>query len=178
VLRGDAVRYGSLERAFHWSCAALFFALVAVGALMVELDYYSSLRPALVRWHRAIGIVLFALLLARLAWRPADARPAPHPGLKAWERKASGAVHALLLFVLAAAPVTGYLFSASKGGGVQLPAGIEMPAISGIGNEAGERIYDAHYYLAYGGLAAAFLHAAAALKHRADGKPEILRRML
>ena len=177
-LRGNNSRYGTVARAFHWTCAVLFLFLLALGAWMTELDYYDKWTRTAISWHRSVGIMLFAIVLARLLWRLADRRPPPHPGLQAWERRLSISIHAYLLFVLVALPVTGYLFSGSKGDAIPLVAEMAVPSLMRIETEVAERIYDAHWFLAYSGLAAVFLHVSGGIKHAIEGKPEVLRRMI
>ncbi len=178
MLRGNRQRYGRIERAFHWLTAVLFLMLVALGAWMTELDYYDRWQPLAIRWHRSIGIVLLAVIATRLLWRFADLRPEPHPDLAPWERRTSETMHRFLLAALVVLPVSGYLFSTSKGNDIMVLWGVTIPAITSFSKTATDVIDRIHAVGAYVTLAAVTLHAAAAVRHHLHGKPEILRRML
>ena len=73
----DAARYTGVAIALHWVGALLVFGGFGLGLFMTGLDF----SPAKLRyyaWHKWIGITVFVVAAARLAWR-AGAPPPPLP---------------------------------------------------------------------------------------------------
>ena len=174
------MKYGKTARALHWSSAALALALVALGAWMVELDYYDPLAMSALDWHRALGMIALGLASARVLWRTVARYPPPLRELRRWEVWASRTAHWVLFGLLLFVPATGYLISTSAGGGVSVFGIAEVPALldAEVGREWREWFEAAHWWSAYGMAALAGAHAAAALKHHFVDKNDALRRML
>ena len=105
-------------------------------------------------------------------------RGPPLPDMPRWQRVAAHATHGLLFVLMLALPVTGYLISTSAGAGVSVFGWVEVPALLEGGEKLRDLAVDLHYYMAYGALGLACLHAAAALKHQLVERDGLLRRML
>lgn len=83
-------RYSTVAIAFHWTIAVLIIANLIIG---IGHDGIPALR-ALMGAHKAIGITVLALTLARVAWRIAH-RPPPLPahmpaGKRGWRMRRTG----------------------------------------------------------------------------------------
>ena len=87
-------------------------------------------------------------------------------------------MHWLLNALIVLVPATGYVISTSEGAGIDMFGLFELPAILGKTEALRDLAIDLHYYLAYGGIALAALHAGAALKHHFIDRGSTLRRML
>ncbi|GAB1413343.1 hypothetical protein MASR1M97_20790 [Candidatus Desulfobacillus denitrificans] len=107
------IGYGRTAIALHWLIALLIFCAFPLGVYMHELPF-SPGRLKLYSYHKWIGVTVFLLAIARVAWR--IGHPAPPPaGMPAWQRIASVATHHLLYVLILAVPVSGWLMSSAKG---------------------------------------------------------------
>ena len=70
-------RYTGTARALHWLAALLIFCGFGLGLFMTGLEIAPS-KLRYYAWHKWIGITVFLLAAARLAWRAAHP-PLPLP---------------------------------------------------------------------------------------------------
>lgn len=170
--------YGWVAIALHWGMALLLTGLFGVGVYMVDLTYYDpgyKLYPDL---HRAFGVVAFALVLVRLAWRALDGAPDLEPGMAAWERAAAHGAHWAMYGLMLAIPVTGYLISTADGRGIDIFGWFELPAVLPASKGREETAGWIHRWLSYGMAGLVCAHTAAALKHHFLNRDRTLVRML
>jgi cytochrome b561 len=168
--------YDGTARAFHWIATGIVIVLAGLGFYMTRLDF-SDLKVRIYTAHETIGLVLFALTIARLAWRMRHPPPPLPPS--AWiEQVAAHASHAALYAILLAMPIFGFLGSNAYGFPVR-PFGLfELPNPIGSHEEIGEILLGVHSWLALGLTGIASLHAVVALHHHFVRRDGILRRML
>jgi len=170
--------YGLMAISFHWLTALAVFGLFALGLWMVELTYYDPWYRTAPGVHKSLGVLLFLLVIARLAWRLASPLPRPEPGLSVLERRASSAVHQLLYAVPLLLMLSGYLISTADGRPISVFGLFEVPAIiTGLTNQA-DVAGKVHAVLAWTLITLAALHALAALKHHFVDEDSTLLRML
>ena len=170
--------YGLVAMGFHWTIALGIAGLVGLGAWMVGLTYYDPWYNDALSLHKAIGIVVLALALAKFCWKLADGKPGFGPEVRPHERAGATAMHWLLSALMVLVPVTGYLISTSEGAAIDVFGLFGVPALFAISAETRDLAIDAHYYLAYGGIALVGIHAAAALKHHLVDRGSTLVRMV
>jgi cytochrome b561 len=143
---------------------------------MVELDYYHAWYRRAPAWHKSFGLLLFGVMLIRVAWRYSS--PAPEPLGTDRQRRIASAAHRLLYLLLFAIVISGYLISTADGRPVEVFGLFSIPAtISGLDGQediAGK----VHQLLAFALIALAGVHALAALKHHFIDHDATLRRML
>ena len=118
--RSGKDRYGLVASGFHWVIAILMVGLVGLGAWMVGLTYYDPWYNDSLMLHKAIGIVVLALALAKFSWKLADRYPGYGPEVKPYERAGATAMHWLLTALMVLLPVTGYLISTSEGAAIDM----------------------------------------------------------
>ena len=135
--------------------------------------YYDSLAL-----HKAIGIVVLALALAKFGWKLVDRNPGFGPEVKPHERAGATAMHWLLNALMVLLPVTGHLISTSEGAGIDMFGLFDVPALVDVTAETRDLAIDIHFYVAYGGIALVGMHIIAALKHHFVDRGSTLRRML
>ncbi len=170
-------RYTTTAIALHW----LIFTLIACGfalALYMTGLPLSPQKLKYISWHKWIGVTVFALALARLAWRlthPAPALPASTP---AWQRRLANATQALLYGLIIVIPVTGWLMSSAFGVPTVYLGVVPLPNPLARDKELAELLRSAHVFLNYTMLALVIVHIAAALKHYLIDRDEVLARML
>ena len=166
--------HGGFSICLHWTIAALFFSLAALGAWMTELGYYDAYYHSALLWHRTLGVALLILAAIKIV----TARRINPAGLKLWEWRAARSMHFVLFALLLIIPASGYIISTSAGNAAELAGEISLPALFSVSVAARDYAIQLHYWAGYGGVALALLHAAAALKHHFIDKNDVLRRML
>ena len=176
--RSGKDRYGIVSSGFHWAIALAVVGLVGLGAWMVGLTYYDPWYYDSLALHKAIGIVVLALALAKFGWKLVDRNPGFGPEVKPHERAGATAMHWLLNALMVLLPVTGYLISTSEGAGIDMFGLFDVPALVDVTAETRDLAIDIHFYVAYGGIALVGMHIIAALKHHFVDRGSTLRRML
>jgi len=174
--RNTDTRYGIASIGLHWLIAAAAIGLFALGVWMVELTYYDPWYQRAPQLHKGIGVLLFGVVLARLAWRHIDPRPRPL-GTALQNRIAVG-VHRLLDGLLFALTLSGYLIATADGRPIEVFELLSVPAtLSGLEQQADIAGW-VHKLLAYVLIGMTALHAGAALKHHFVDRDNTLKRML
>ncbi len=176
--RSGRDHYGLVSIGFHWTIALGMTGLVGLGAWMVGLTYYDPWYNDSLALHKAIGVVILGLALAKFGWRLVDGKPRYGPEVRPHERAAATAMHWVLNGLMVLLPVTGYLISTSEGTGIDIFGLGDVPAFFDVSTTTRDVAIDLHYYLAYGGIALVGLHAGAALKHTLIDRGSTLIRML
>ena len=113
-------RYGRVAIALHWISALLIIGLMISGfraAGMTDLNAKASL----LRIHAPVGVLVFALTVARLAWwLLADKRPADPAGTPRLQAMAAKAVHGLFYVAILGLAGSGIALMALSGAGAIL----------------------------------------------------------
>lgn len=175
LVRDTRDGYGIVSRLFHWIMAAAIAGLFALGWWMVGLDYYSPYYTSAPDFHRSAGILVLIALAVRFMWRVTNVKP-DDGMLSARERTISRLVHWGFYPLLLALLVSGYLISTPDGRPIDVFGWFSVPSIiqsKGLEDTAGL----VHEWLAYVTMVLAALHTAAALKHHAVDKSDVLTRM-
>ena len=173
--RAAPTRYGSAAIAFHWIAAALIVFLGTLGLLFDDIP--REARPFWINVHGCVGLVYFALVIARLAWRSAHRPPDLPSNIGAFDRSMSAAAHHALYALMLLIPVFGVVAYVWHGrvfdyGLFQLNFGVQM------NREVFKPAETIHQFLAYGLFVLAGLHVLAALYHHLVRRNGILLRMM
>lgn len=172
-----STRYTATAIALHW----LVFALIAGGFTLALYMTGLPLSPAklkYVSWHKWIGVTIFLLMLARLAWRLGHPPPPLPASMPAWQRSAARGSHLTLYILLIAIPLTGWLMSSAFGVPTVYLGLVQLPSPLGRDKELAELLRSLHVFLNYTMLALVIIHVAAALKHHLADKDDVLARIL
>jgi cytochrome b561 len=175
--RNNSQQYGVLSKLLHWISALSVIALFASGYWMVELDYSSQWYIRAPHWHESVGILLIGLTLFRLFWRRIAGSPSSIVSHSKIEKKASALMIFLLYAALFSVLISGFLITSANYKAIAVFDWFNVsPLVLAIKNQ--EDIAGlVHYYVAYGIIVLAVLHAAAALKHHFFDKDNTLKRM-
>ena len=176
--RSGKDHYGIVAMGFHWTIALAITGLVGLGAWMVGLTYYDPWYNDSLALHKAIGIVVLALAVAKFGWKLADRKPGFGPEVKPYERAGATAMHWVLNALMIVLPITGYLISTSEDAAIDMFGLYDLPALFDVSADARDFAIDIHYYVAYGGIALVALHIGASLKHHFIDRGSTLTRML
>jgi cytochrome b561 len=168
-------RYGVGAVTFHWTVAALIVFLGALGLLFDDIP--KEARPFWINVHVCVGLIYFAMVIGRVAWRATHTAPDLPSDVGEFSRRTSFAVHHLLYVLMVLIPVVGFVARVWHGrsfdyGAFQLNFGVASnPAVF----HPAEKI---HQLLAYALFALAGVHVAGALYHHFVRGDEILMRMM
>lgn len=178
-LDGRGGRYSRGAMAFHWTIAILIVANI-LGAIVTE-DMDGAVRGLAMGLHKATGITILVLSLARLGWRIANPPPPLPASIGRGAAVLSRLVHWSFYALMIGLPLTGWaMISASTPRRPFTWYGVfDLPFLPVEGNKAvGVAAHDAHEYLFYGMLLLLALHLAGALSHHfRDGRTFLFRMM-
>ncbi len=173
----SVTRYGAAAVALHWIIAACLLVSVVLGLILGNVEESESTEQALAI-HKSFGIAIFALMLARLAWRmthPAPPLPATMP---AYQRALAALTHGLLYVTLLAMPVVGYVAVAARGRETRFFGLFDVPQMTPLSRMLSQNATTVHVYGQYVIYALLIAHIGAALYHHIVLKDDVLTRML
>jgi cytochrome b561 len=168
------VRYDAATITFHWTTAAL----VAVQFVLSQAWPFVEGHPRhlMLLAHLAFGLLLSAVLVARIAWRFIGARRLP-PASTGLTQIASRAVHYALYVLLAGSAVLGVMTRLTARDPLTV-LGVVVPAPFGpYSEQAHETISSVHGWIGWAIVVLAAGHAAAALVHHFLLRDAVLQRM-
>ena len=190
-------RYTAVAITLHWVLAILVLSMIPIGWWMSDAILVKATRAQALQvfpLHKATGITILVLTIARLLWRLSHKAPPLPQKMPAWERTVARGTHWLFYALLLAMPLTGWVYSTAGYSEafhtfIHVPVtwfGLfhipEFPGIVGQPDDARKAIglnaVAVHSKLAWVMLALAGLHVAAALKHHFINRDDVLTRMV
>jgi cytochrome b561 len=168
-------RYTLTAQALHWLTVLLILMILPVAWVMMSLPTGPQQTWMLVL-HRSLGVTIFAVVVARLAWRSTHPAPPSPSGAPRVTELISQVTHWLLYALLLFMPVTGYLQSAdgrpmSYLGLFNLP---KLPKDKALGDAA--NVF--HHLGQWGLYTLVGLHVGATVWHVAIRRDGLLNRMI
>lgn len=176
-LLNTETRYGIVAQLFHWTVAALVLAQIPLGIYAARLPISIERLQWLSR-HKAIGMTVLVLVLARLLWRLASRLPELPASMPPWERRVATATHRLLYLLLVAAPVAGWLYASAAGVPVSWFGLVEVPDLVAKNRQLADLFRITHIVLVFALTAVLALHVAGALRHAFIRRDGVVHRML
>lgn len=183
ALSNTTTHYGGVTKTFHWLTALLILTLIPLGIYANWLPYDTSEQLAQKAWlfslHKTLGVTVFFVALARIAWALSQPKPTLlHPDRKL-ESLAAETVHWLLYGSLLLVPLSGWIHHAATDGFAPIwwPLGQNLPFVPKSETLASTA---AGLHIVFERVLAAsiILHIAGALKHHIIDKDTTLLRML
>ncbi len=181
-LKNSSTRFGTVSRFLHWTVFLLFVYQFIGANIMTRLgrngtafgmngDFYYN-------WHKSIGLVLFALVLARLIWRRTTPLPDWAECLTEPERIITSRLETMLYWLMFLLPVTGYLFVMAGGYGIRLFGITDLPNPIGKQPAWSWLVWTLHILFAYAALIVISWHVGLGLKKHVYERAGLLDRML
>jgi cytochrome b561 len=170
-------RYSIISLIFHWGLALLV--LTQILLISAHDATEGPLSREFVQIHKAVGLSILVLTLARIVWRLAN--PAlPLPGeMPRWEKIAARATHVLFYVLLIGLPLTGWAASSAGGRPILWFGLFDWPLLPVERSRDLARslmgLHGAAVKLLYVLMA---LHVLAALKHQFVDRDNVLHRMI
>ena len=170
-------RYSGAARALHWTTTLLIFAVVPLGWIFAEFKHPLGGPELYASLHKTLGLLVLALITARLAYRALNPPP-PMPGrLAEWERVLAFASHWLLYLTFLVMPISGYLLSSAGKHPISVLGLFDFPKLP-VGADVGAIAEPVHLLGQWAVYALVILHVAATVWHLAVRRDAILDRML
>jgi len=170
-------RYGAVARALHWGMFVLIALLIAAVEVRDIFPKDSGGRTFLMELHKSCGVLVFALVWLRLAWRLLNSVPEQPEGPR-WQQQLAGGMVVALYLLMIGLPLSGYLASSLAGRPVGLFGLFELPNPFTADEGLGHDIKELHELGGNLIIALVGLHMAAALYHHLMLKDTVLTRML
>ena len=159
----------------HWLTVALVLTLLGLSQFW---DF--AARPTkhlMIVAHMSLGIVLAAVVVARIAWRLIPGHQV-RAAVSGWVEMASKAVHYLLYGLLAAQAALGFVLRWSGGEAMSF-LGLPIPTpFAPWSKPAHQLVGELHYWVGWTIIVVAAGHVGAALFHRFVLHDDVLWRML
>jgi cytochrome b561 len=187
----DLPTYTRAARKFHWGVALLILIQFPIGLYMTYRGYemmgvndkgeavkgvWDSLTNTLYSSHKAIGITILLLVLARLVYRLSQGVPRSDPSVPAALTGVSHLVHWSIYLLLIAVPIGGYI-GISYYGALDV-FGIPLPAVTEKDEKFSEVIFGYHELAGKILFALVVLHISASVYHKFVRKDRVVERML
>jgi cytochrome b561 len=173
----NQARYSSVAMLLHWVIAIA----VIVNWRLAEAFEHAADADKLywINQHKALGITILILSLARLGWRYFRPPPPLASGLVGWERTLARTVHTIFYVLLIGLPIGGWLASSFGDYPITIFGLMDWPLLPVGKNESlGHQVAELH---ATGGtilLLLIVLHVLGMLKHTLVDRDGNLFRML
>ena len=187
-LPSEPRRYSLGARWFHWVTALLMFVIIPLGWIFAEFKTTKDNKnvfeapipgsPAdYASLHKTLGLLVLAIVAARIVYRIANPPP-PLPGrLPAVEKGLAHAAHWLLYLVLLAMPISGYIMSSAGDHPISILGLFDFPKLP-IPKEQGRIAHNIHIYVQFVVYALVALHLAGVAASLFLRRDDILGRML
>jgi cytochrome b561 len=167
-------RFTWLSRLLHWLTAALVFAALFIGFVMVNsVGSYAGL----VALHKTLGVTILIVVLVRVINRLTH-RPPPLPStVGSLERKIVWLSELSLYALLLAQPLLGWAMVSAAGGPVVVFGSLRLPRIAPFDAQLFWVLRQAHSVVAYALMAAIAAHISAVLLHTLTLRDRLIERM-
>lgn len=171
------LRYGSLSIGLHWLMLLLFIGVYGSIELRELFEKGSDPREMLKSWHFMLGILLFALVLPRIAARLSGLTPSVAPEPEKIQQLAAKLLHLALYVLMIAMPISGYLLLSAAGKPIPF-FGLELPALLDTDKDLAKQIKEVHEFVGSAGYFLIGAHFVAALYHHFIVRDNTMTRML
>lgn len=111
----ESDRYGRVSRLLHWTIAILFLVMIPMGIFASIIPEGTPYRIEYYVVHKTVGIIVLALVVARLFWNRRSPRPSLDASLKPKERKLAHIAHVTLYVMMILIPLTGFIMTSFHG---------------------------------------------------------------
>jgi cytochrome b561 len=170
--------YDRVQRAFHWSMAAIILAAIALGIWAFNLERGSELKASLLYIHKSLGLTVLILVMARLPYRLAIGKPPYRQSLHTFNRIGSSAAHLLLYALMILMPISGYVFTGAAGRPLPFFGLFEWPSLVPKDKVLSQLAGVFHYWGAWIICSVLALHVLAVAWHSWVKKDGVSARML
>ncbi|WP_410012344.1 cytochrome b [Sodalis sp. C49] len=170
-------RYDKWTITLHWATALIVIFLFASSQIWEQLERGTPWRKGLQSLHISFGIMLAALIVARLIWRGTAGKRLPAASSSLWLHRIAKLTHWALYLLLIGQVTLGFLFRWAQGEPFLFFGLFPVPDIFGVDPMLRRTFGMLHFYTAWTIIILAGLHACAALFHHYVLRDDTLKRM-
>lgn len=177
TLMSTRLRYGAAAQVFHWLTVVLVAIAYLVSPGGSEQRVYSIASDFTRHIHETTGVLIFAIVLARILWRTIDAAPEAPP-MEPWMKYSAKLAHVALYALLIALPLTAIVGAWLEGHPLTVLGAGNLGPLLPQADGVGQAVSYVHTILGNVIIWAAGLHAVAALFHHFVLRDIVLTSML
>ncbi len=175
-------QFSTTTKVFHWLTALLILTIIPLGVIASRIDPVTdqliAQKTLLFSIHKTMGVAVFIVALARIAYALTQTKPAPlHPDRRL-ETALAEVVHWLLYLSLVLVPLSGWIHhsAAAVAAPIWIPFANSLPFVP-VNPTVSDLFGGLHWLWSKIMVAAILLHLSGALKHLLIDKDASLRRM-
>ncbi|MDG1376211.1 MAG: cytochrome b/b6 domain-containing protein [Yoonia sp.] len=167
---------------FHWLTALMILTIIPLGVIAtdapIETDAQIATKTLLFSMHKTLGVAVFLVALARIAYALTQSKPAPLHPERRLETALAETVHWLLYISLVFVPLTGWIHhsAAAVAAPIWLPFANHLPFVP-TDPTVSDFFGGLHWLWSKIMIVSILLHVAGALKHHVIDKDATLQRM-
>ncbi len=179
-MRGNSnSTYGSITKTLHWLMAAMVLSMIPLGIIASGMADAAAMKPVLFSIHKTLGVTIFFLALARIAWAISQPKPGAYHPQRTVTMYLAAVVHWLMYASLVVVPLSGWVHHAATSGFADIwwPFGQNLPFVpedEGVAHVAASLHIIFERVLVFSFV----LHFLGVLYHHYIDKDDTLRRML
>ena len=174
--RNSVDNWGLISKLFHWLMAITILFMAGLGLTMINVRL-SPMKLEMFIVHKSIGILLLAMVIARICWRLLNPTPVLPNTMSTGEKKFARFTHAWIYFLLIAIPLSGWVINSAANFPLKWFGLFEIPAIAAPSIVIEEYAKLTHMSLLIALGITVVGHIIAALRHHILLNDNILRRM-
>jgi len=185
-MENTAGHWGAVAKSLHWAITLLVFVQIALGfyaheqkeAMVAAVDM-SQVEDvaAIFHLHKSIGLVIGALVIARLIWRVTHYVPPLSGEMPIALRALAHGTHWTLYVLLLTLAASGFIVAAGSSLGLDFFYLIHMPQLIALSDEARDLVELVHKICVWSVAALITLHISAALFHHFALKDDTMVKM-
>jgi cytochrome b561 len=169
-------RYSRGAIAFHWAIAALIIVNLFLGFFHDSWGRDAAKQIMFV--HKASGMTILALSVARLVWRLTHRPPAFDAALQRWEATLARVTHWFFYVLMIAIPISGWILSSTSNRTTDFWGLFDIGVLPVSQSEETHELWEEVHELAgWAMLILLALHVGGALKHHFQGHKHLIGRM-
>ena len=168
-------KYAALLRILHWAFIPFIIGSIVSGKVMTNVGFEDPLSYYLPQYHYLSGLILFSLLVARIATKITTQTPSYHQSISLLNIRLAKSVQILMLLCISVVLVSGYLLATADGNPAKLPWGTWLIQISPNDAFTLEQMLTVHVSAIMTFFGLLFLHAAGFIKHQFNDRTFIKR---
>jgi len=170
-------RYDAIARSLHWIIALGIIAEIVLGLGHDSLE--DSLPFAIMPVHKAIGLTILLLSLARLGWRLGHTPPPLPAAMPGWQKGSAHGLHWLFYAMMIGVPLSGWIMSSAGSYPLQWFGLFDIPKLPvAKGSLLADMAHEGHELVGKLFIPLLLLHIVAAVYHQYVVRDGVLRRML
>ena len=158
-------KYSAVTRSLHWVVAVMVLATMPIGVIMLQEGLARPTQDLLFILHKNGGVILFLLVVLRIAWRLGTPSPALPATIPHWQQRIAKGVQATLYALLLVMAVSGYVRVRAGGFPVEMLDALGVPAMVPRSEALAETAQRVHGTARFPLAALILLHIGAGLKH-------------